>query len=223
MAVSRGKQEKEEEVEKLRTEAARKRRHLLLAALVSVIVLAAVGFSAAGGGASVAKSVGNPYGATFPDGKYGEHYNPKLSVVKFVLGTPDALPTNPIEKNIALAALYRASLKPKEDLAYKCWKQNICSTGTGGKLTVGEADGFGGNPARQLFKMQFILQALTYPQIGKIIYTDANLNTQKAISDVRSMIAQHVNAIVSYPDAANALLPAYRAATQRKIPVATWS
>jgi ABC-type sugar transport system substrate-binding protein len=88
---------------------------------------------------------------------------------------------------------------------------------------VGEADGFGGNVARQLFKMEFILQALTYPEIGKIIYTDANLNTQKAISDVRSLIAQHANVIVSYPDAGNALLPAYREAAKRGIPVDLWS
>jgi ribose transport system substrate-binding protein len=71
--------------------------------------------------------------------------------------------------------------------------------------------------------MEFILQALTYPEIGRIIYTDANLDTQKAISDVRSMVAQGVDVIVSYPDAANALLPAYRAATARGIHVALWA
>ena len=89
----------------------------------------------------------------------------------------------------------------------ECWKKNTCETGTGGKLTVGLADGFGGNVARQIFKMEFILQALTYPDIGKIVYTDANLDTQKAISDMRSMIAQGVDVIVSYPDAGEALLP----------------
>jgi ABC-type sugar transport system substrate-binding protein len=105
----------------------------------------------------------------------------------------------------------------------ECWKKNSCETGTGGKLTVGLADGFGGNVARQIFKMEFILQALTYKDIGKIVYTDANLDTQKAISDMRSMVAQGVNIIVSYPDAGKALLPVYRQATQRKIPVALWS
>ena len=128
-----------------------------------------------------------------------------------------------MQRNIALAAFTRAGKKVNEKLALQCWKKNICETGTGGKITVGEADGFGGNVARQLFKMEFILQALTYPEIGKIIYTDANLNTQKAISDVRSMIAQGVDVIVSYPDAGNALLPAYREAAKRGIPVDLWS
>ena len=101
----------------------------------------------------------------------------------------------------------RAAQQVDQDKAIECWKKNTCDTGTGGKLTVGLADGFGGNVARQIFKMEFILQALTYTDIGKIIYTDANLDTQKAISDIRSMIAQGVNVIVSYPDAGKALLP----------------
>jgi ABC-type sugar transport system substrate-binding protein len=190
------------------------------AALAATLTLAALALGAAGGGAGV---FAGPYGATLPNGKYGENYNPKQSVVTYALGGAAALPTNATQKNIALAAMYRAGKKVDEDLAFQCWQKNICDTGTGGKITVGLADGFGGNPARQLFKMEFILQALTYPQIGKIIYTDANLKTQKAISDVRSMIAQGVDVIVSYPDAGGALLPVYREATKRGIPVNLWS
>ena len=115
-----------------------------------------------------------------------------------------------MEKNVVLAGVTRASIPVDEDLALQCWQNNGCETGTGGELVVGLADGFGGNVARQLFKMEFILQALTYPEIGEIVYTDANLDTQKAISDVRSMVAQGVDVIVSYPDAGEALLPAYR-------------
>ena len=119
-------------------------------------------------------------------------------------------------KNIVLAALARASTQVDQDKALECWKKNTCETGTGGKLTVGLADGFGGNVARQIFKMEFILQALTYKDIGKIVYTDANLDTQKAISDMRSMVAQGVDVIVSYPDAGEALLPVYRAGDQAR-------
>jgi ribose transport system substrate-binding protein len=200
-----------------------KRRNVALALLVTLAALAAVGFGAAGGGAGIKQAAKNPWGATFADGKYGESYNPKKSIVDYALGGAAALPSNALQRNIALAAFTRAGKKVNEKLALQCWKKNICETGTGGKITVGEADGFGGNVARQLFKMEFILQALTYPEIGKIIYTDANLNTQKAISDVRSMIAQGVDVIVSYPDAGNALLPAYREAAKRGIPVDLWS
>jgi ribose transport system substrate-binding protein len=71
--------------------------------------------------------------------------------------------------------------------------------------------------------MEFILQALTYPEIGEIGYTDANLDTQKAISDVRSFAAQGYDVILSFPDAGEALVPAYRAATEEGAQVVTWS
>src|SRR5207249_10667084 len=97
---------------------------------------------------------------------------------------------NPWSTPFPYTTLFRS--KVNEKLALQCWKNNICETGTGGKITVGEADGFGGNVARQLFKMEFILQALTYPQIGKIIYTDANLNTQKDRKSTR-LNSSHVS------------------------------
>jgi ABC-type sugar transport system substrate-binding protein len=188
--------------------------------------------SAGGGSATTAKEGGkvapagsaeNPFGATLANGTYGENYNPPKDIIDHAIYGPNALPADPTQKNIVLAGMARVPAQVDQDKALECWKKNTCETGTGGKLTVGLADGFGGNVARQIFKMEFILQALTYKDIGKIVYTDANLDTQKAISDVRSMIAQGVNVIVSYPDAGKALLPAYRQATQRDIPVALWS
>jgi ribose transport system substrate-binding protein len=182
--------------------------------------------TASGGGKKAAAPAGsaeNPFGATLANGTYGENYNPNKDVLLRSIFSVDALPKDETAKNIVLASLARASTQVDEDRALDCWKKNTCDTGTGGKLTVGLADGFGGNVARQIFKMEFILQALTYKDVGKIIYTDANLDTQKAISDMRSMIAQGVDMIVSYPDAGKALLPAYKQATARDIPVALWS
>ena len=87
-------------------------------------------------------------------------------------------------------------------LALKCWKNNSCSTGAGGKLTVAYVEGFGENTYRQMSKMEFILQALTYPQIGKIVYRSAHSNLNQAIADFKSMIAQKVSAIVTSPTSA---------------------
>jgi ribose transport system substrate-binding protein len=211
---------------------------LTLALVAMVCFVAACGSdsgnSASGGGgtdttaktkgkAAPAGSAENPFGATLANGTYGENYNPPKDVIQQSIYGPAALPADPMQKNIVLAGMSRVPAQVDQTKAMECWKKNTCETGTGGKLTVGLADGFGGNVARQIFKMEFILQALTYKNIGKIVYTDANLDTQKAISDMRSMIAQGVNVIVSYPDAGKALLPAYRQATQRKIPVALWS
>ena len=218
-----------------------RRRSLVALALMLVAMVCFVAAcgddssdSASGGGGSdtTAKSKGdvapagsaeNPFGASLANGTYGENYNPPKEVIDQSINGPDALPSDPMQKDIVLAGMARVPAQVDQDKAMECWKKNTCETGTGGKLTVGLADGFGGNVARQIFKMEFILQALTYKDIGKIVYTDANLDTQKAISDMRSMIAQGVNVIVSYPDAGKALLPVYRQATQRKVPVALWS
>ena len=83
------------------------------------------------------------------------------------------------------------------DLALKCWKNNGCSTGTGGKLTVAYVEQFGENVYRQMSKMEFILQALTYPQVGKIIYTSAHSDLTQGIADFNAAIAQKVSLIVT--------------------------
>jgi ribose transport system substrate-binding protein len=181
----------------------REKTRLALMAVVGVTLLTAV--TASAGGHAVQAS-----------GPFGENYNPKPAVLSKALGTTK---TAGVPRPI-LAALYRAGLpvnSARLRLAMECWKKNTCDTGTDGELTVALADGFGENVWRAVTKMEFILQALTYPQIGKIIYTTARLDTQKAISDLRSLIAQDVDIIIGYPDAANALLPTVRQATQRGI------
>ena len=165
----------------------------------------------------------NEYGGTLAEGEYGESYLPDPEILAQGLGGAGSLPEEERARNIALATIARASIPVDEDLALQCWEDNGCDTGTGGELKVGLADGFGGNIARQIFKMEFILQALSYPEVGEIGYTDANLDTQKAISDVRSFAAQGYDVIVSFPDAGEAMVPAYRAATEQGAQVVTWS
>jgi ribose transport system substrate-binding protein len=171
-----------------------------------------------------AASDATDWGATLTDGEFGENYsNPDPAMIDTGMAGPTGLPSEERARNIALATVIRAATPVDQDLALECWQNNGCETGTGGPLKVGLADGFGGNIARQIFKMEFILQALTYPEIGEIAYTDANLDTQKAISDVRSFAARGFDIIISYPDAGDALVPAYRAAMEQGSLVITWS
>jgi ribose transport system substrate-binding protein len=190
------------------------------AAATTPAATAAPGGTDAGG--TTAPATGGE-GATLTDGEFGENYTPDPEILAKGLGGAGSLPTEERARNVALATITRASIEVDEDLALKCWQENGCDTGTGGKLKVGLADGFGGNVARQIFKMEFILQALTYPEIGHIGYTDANLDTQKAISDVRSFAAQDYDVILSFPDAGEAMVPAYKAATDQGAQVVTWS
>ena len=147
--------------------------------------------------------------------QYGERYDADPALLTQALGTTEGVP------DIALAAIYRAGL-PVDDatreLALKCWKDKVCDTGSGGELTLAIADGFGENVWREITHMEVILQALTYPEIGKIMYSSARYDTQTAISDIRSFVAQDVDIIVGYPDGGDALLPAVREATERGIP-----
>ncbi len=86
-----------------------------------------------------------------------------------------------MSRNIALAGLGRADRKVNEALALKCWKNNGCNTGTGGKLTVAYIEQFGENVYRQMSKMEFILQALTYREVGKIIYSSAHSDFNQGV------------------------------------------
>jgi ribose transport system substrate-binding protein len=149
-----------------------------------------------------------------------EHYNASKALLIKAFGTDKGAP-KPV-----LAAVYRAGQSftgKKLALALKCWKQNICDTGTNGKYTVALADGFGENVWREVTHMEYVLGALTYPEIGKIIYVSGQNNTQKQISDFRSLIAQNVNVIIGFPDAGAAMLPSYREATKRGIIVVPYT
>jgi len=152
--------------------------------------------------------------ATRSGNDFGETYNPTAATKIKAFGTT-AVTSKPV-----LAALARAE-KPltaaQIKLALKCWKEKACNTGTGGDITVAMADGWGGDVWRQVTHMEFVLQAIGYPEVGKIIYTDANFDSKKAISDLRSLIAQKVDIIIGFPDAGEAVTPTVRQATQRGI------
>lgn len=98
------------------------------------------------------------------------------------------------------------------DTALKCWQNNTCETGTGGKTTLGIDDGFGDNTWRKISKMEIILQALEYKDIGKIIYTNAHGDLSQMQANTRSLTSQGVKAIVTYDDFGSALVPTYAAA-----------
>jgi ABC-type sugar transport system substrate-binding protein len=193
-----------------------------------LLVMAAAGLlltSAATGAGTTGPSgyVGKAAPMVGSGGAYGETYAAPASTLAHTLFDAKLLPANKAARNISLAAFGRATKKVNYDLAYKCWKNNSCSTGTGGKLTVAYVEGFGENIYRQMSHMEFILQALTYPQIGKIIYISAHSDLNQAIADFKSVIAQHVSAIVTYPDFGDAMIPVFKQATAAGIPVSTYA
>jgi ribose transport system substrate-binding protein len=154
---------------------------------------------------------------------FGEVYAAKASTLKHTLFKAKLLPKDKMSRNIALAGLGRADRKVNQALALRCWKNNGCTTGTGGKLTVAYLEQFGENVYRQMSKMEFILQALTYKDVGRIIYSSAHVDFNKAFADWKAAIAQGVDLIVTYPDFGDAMIPVMKEATDAGIPVATYA
>jgi ABC-type sugar transport system substrate-binding protein len=121
----------------------------------------------------------------------------------------------------ALARATQELDSAKLDKAFECWKGASCTVGNG-KVTLGIADGFGQNQWRKFSKMEVILQALTYPEVGKILSTDAQGDLGTFQSNVRSLAAQGARAIVTYDDFGAAALPAFTAASQQGAKIASY-
>jgi len=78
------------------------------------------------------------------------------------------------------------------------------------EISVALADGFAANPWRQMTTAAAINEASQCPNVTSWTHTDGQGNTQKAISDLNGLAARGVNAIVVFPDAGPAMLPAIR-------------
>ena len=76
------------------------------------------------------------------------------------------------------------------------------------KATLALLDGYGGNSWRQVTTASGKEEALKCPSITKYEYADGQGDTQKSISDIKAMAAKGIDALVVFPDAGPAMLPA---------------
>lgn len=133
--------------------------------------------------------------------------------------TAESLP--PIIKE----ALERATPTPSKatmEKAFECWKNNGCTVGSG-KVTVALADGFADNTWRKFAKMDLILQALTYPQVGKIITTDAHAKLATFESNIRTLTANGANIIIVYNDFGKSAYPAFEQAKKAGVVMSSYT
>ncbi len=98
----------------------------------------------------------------------------------------------------------------QQDTAYECWTGTDCTVPGGGDKVLAIVDAFGGNTWRRISKMETILQALTYPEIGRIISSDANFDLPTYQSQVRGAVAQGANLLVGYNDFGDAMAPTFK-------------
>lgn len=132
--------------------------------------------------------------------------------------------------NIVLASVARANQDLDQatiDKAMECWAAQECDTGSGGDLVMGYADG-GGNDVnvwRAVSHMEAVLQALTYPEIGKIISTAANFDQDPTVHEgqFNFLVQAGVDFIVGYPDIGGLLAEEVLAAEAAGIPYIPFS
>jgi ribose transport system substrate-binding protein len=85
------------------------------------------------------------------------------------------------------------------------------------KIKLGLTDGFGGNSWRLVTTASARNEAAKCPNVTSLSYADGQGNTQKAISDIQGMVAKGVDALVVFPDASKAILPALRSAYKQGV------
>src|SRR5690242_20778542 len=76
------------------------------------------------------------------------------------------------------------------------------------KISFALLDGFGGNSWRLVTTASGKDEASKCPSVTDFKYADGQGDTTKAISDIKGMVSSGVDAMVVFPDAGKAMLPA---------------
>lgn len=100
----------------------------------------------------------------------------------------------------------------------ECLRKPTCETGRG-ELTIGVAMNSLATKGDVDQQAGFILQALRYPNVKKIITTNANNDPATSMSNFRSLISQKADAIVGLFTAGATLLPVAKQATKAGVKV----
>ena len=107
-------------------------------------------------------------------------------------------------KQLALAAAFGVTAFASADFA-RAETPSWCGPK---KATLALLDGYGGNSWRQVTTASGKQTVELCPSITKYEYADGQGDTQKSISDIKSMAAKGVDALVVFGDAGPAVLPA---------------
>lgn len=90
-------------------------------------------------------------------------------------------------------------------------------------IRVALADGTGDNAFRKTARAEFEAEAAKCPNLELLPYADGQNSPQKAVSDIKALVAQGVNALVVFPDAGQALLPTMREAMEAGVAVVPYT
>jgi len=199
--------------------------------IVAVVAMLGLVAAACSGGdddepTATGETAGGETAATGAEGalsEFGESTDADPALVEKALGPVEEVP------DIVLASIARADQDLDQatiDKAMECWSQPECDTGSGGELVMGYADGGGHlNVWRAVTHMEAILQALTYPEIGTIVSTEALWDPDPAVpaGDINFLVQRGADFIIGYPDAGVAIADAIAAAEEAGVPYIPFS
>jgi ribose transport system substrate-binding protein len=107
-----------------------------------------------------------------------------------------------------LASAAEPYSQEEKDLAIQCFTEDGCETGHG-TLTVAFANGYTDNSWMQEVTMDWILQAIRYPEVKELVITRAHGDQAKALSDLRALVVQKPDVVVSLQVVTEAAKPVY--------------
>ena len=102
-----------------------------------------------------------------------------------------------------------------------CQSQATCKIGDGDQ-TLAILDGAGSDLWRHITRAQITLQATSYPNIGSVVYLQADGNLQTMQANLQTLVARKVTGIVTYDDFGPAMTAAFQQATNRGIPIVAY-
>lgn len=186
----------------------------MLIATGSALVLMLTGCSSAGSGGEGEAAPSAEIDTTF---EYDEATVQEIVNTAFGVDFPiEDVPEETLE-GFARAAV---ELTPEQvETALNCWKKPECKIGDG-DIHVGTFNAVD-NLWQTAAAMNVMLQAMTYPEVGTITYAFVN-DLPSAQSAVRSMVADGVDAIVSYNPYGSAMAPVFQEAQAAGTVVTTY-
>lgn len=191
----------------------RVRRAMMLGATVTALALTVAGCSSSGDGGGGSAEVKIDTSQDYDEAAVQD-------LVNLAFGTDFPIDELPPE---ALTGFARATIELTDEqvqTALDCWKQPECTIGDG-PVHVGIFNAVD-NLWQTTAVMDVILQALTYPEIGKISYSFV-ADLPSAQSAVRSLAADGADIIIGYNAFGSAMAPVFTEAQSAGAVVATYT
>lgn len=150
---------------------------------------------------------GNQSNATLASQYVSQYFSNSISVSQLQPVTVDAFAT--AEKPFTAA---------QKSLLFSCLTKETCNTGHG-QYILGIAETNDNNALRQLFRLDALAQAIATPDIKEVIYLNAGGSLSTWLSQFRTLMSLHANAILVEPDFGAPQIAVMHQATQQGIDV----